>query len=257
MPSLSKTMPRPGIVAATTQPAPEQAHSASCDLAVIEMFGMPGVGKTTLVTAVIREECHVARRKLTAAWNRLPLRKRGAFLMRAFTDARCLGAAARFALRTRLTSRDSLVRLVRLVAKTEWMRSQRGDLLLDESFLQEIWSICISAGRSDVDRLALTPFIRCLYAGLPTQVVFVEAEAAVASERINGRTHGRSRLDGLAAAEVAAQLRRTARLPHSIIAAATAAGLPIERLDAADPVEANADRVRKMLVRPPKGQDGD
>jgi hypothetical protein len=212
------------------------------------MFGVPGVGKTTLTTAVVKDNCPLTRRALTASWNLLSLRRKSVLLLRALFDVRCLGSAARFAFRTRLTSRESLVRLVRLVAKTHWMLSHPRDMLLDESFLQEIWSICISAGRSDPDQVALARLIRCLYAGLPTQIVFVDADEAIVSQRISGRSHGRSRLDRLAAVEVKARLARARRLPHVIIEAATAAGLPVERLDGADPLEANADRLRKLLM---------
>lgn len=248
---------RPAPALGKRQPALEKSSNAQCAPTIIEMFGAPGVGKTTLAIAVVRDGYQLKRTQLTAAWNRLSRWQRGAFLLRALTNVPCLGSAARFACHTRLTSAESLVRLVRLIAKTHWMRSHRGEMLLDQSFLQEIWSICVSAGRSDPDQVALVRFIRCLYAGLPTQIVFVQADAAIASQRIRGRSHGHSRLDGLAAAVVEARLARTARLPYAIIAAATAAGLPVERLDGADPVEANADRLRKMLVATPSGQDSD
>jgi hypothetical protein len=239
------------------QPALGATSGARYEPTIIEMFGLPGAGKTTLATAVIEDGPQLTRRDLTAAWNRLSLRQRTAFLLRALGNARCLGCAARFALRSRLTSFDSLARLLRLVAKTSWMRSHHGEMLLDQSFLQEIWSICISAGRSDPDPVALAQFISCLYAGLPTQIVFLEADAAIASLRLSGRNHGHSRLDGLAAATVETHLARTARLPHAIVAAAMAAGLPVKRLDGADPVETNADRLRKMLMATPYGQDSD
>ena len=154
----------PAMVAASagrrSQAALRATPSARHEPTIIEMFGLPGVGKTTLATAVIGKSPLLTRRNLTAAWNRLPLRQRSAFLLRALADARCIGCAARFAFRSRLTNSDSLTRLLRLVAKTSWMKSHRGEMLLDQSFLQEIWSICISAGRSDPDPAALTQFIR-------------------------------------------------------------------------------------------------
>lgn len=243
-------MSRHGIVAATarSQPVPEAKFGAKCKPTIIEMFGVPGAGKTTLAAAVIQDGCQRTRKELTAAWNRLSRLQKSAFLLRALTDARCVGAAAAFALRIRLTSSDSLVRLVRIVAKTRWMRSQSGVLLLDESFLQEVWSVCISAGMSDPDQVALARLIRCLYADLAAHIVFLEADEVIASRRISGRSHGNSRLDGLTIAEAETCLSRSARLPYAIIAAATAAGLPVERLDGADPVEANTDRLRKLLI---------
>lgn len=256
MPYLSsKTMSLREIVAAAprSQPALKKMSSAKCEPTVIEMFGVPGVGKTTLVTAVVQEGYQLTRSELTAAWNRLSLQKKSAFLLRSLINVQCVASAARFAFRTRLIKSESLVRLVRLIAKTHWIRSHRGEMLLDESFLQEIWSICISAGRSEPDEVALARLIRCLYAGVPTHIVFVEADPAIASLRISDRSHGCSRLDGLALPIVKAQLARTARLPHAIIAAAEVAGLPVERLDGADLVEANADRLRKLLQATPCG----
>lgn len=220
------------------------------------MFGVPGAGKTTLATAVVvQDESLLTRRDLTAAWKRLSLRHKSAFLLRALVNVRCLGRAIRFALRTRLTSSDSLVRLVRLIAKTHWMRSNSGKMLLDQSFLQEIWSICISAGKHDPDPLALSRFILSLYAGLEAHIVFVNTDATTASQRIVGRSHGFSRLDGLATAEVEARLARTQRLPHAIVTAAKVAGLAIERLDGSDPVEVNAHRIRTVLMAISCGRD--
>jgi hypothetical protein len=220
------------------------------------MFGVPGVGKTTLATAVLRVEHQITRPDLTTAWSRLSLLRQGAYLLGASIDIRCLASAARFALRTRLTSINSLVRLVRLTAKTQWMRSHSSAMLLDQSYLQEIWSICFSAERKDPDHVSLARFIRCLYAGLEARIVFVDADAATASQRISGRNHGYSRLDGVGAADVEARLDRMARLPHAIIGAAEAAGLAVERLDGADPVEVNAARLRALMAKS-FGQNGD
>lgn len=233
-----------------------QTSGAKCMPRIVEMFGVPGVGKTTLSSAVLQVENQLARRELTAAWSRLSLQHQGAFLLRALLNFRCLASAARFALHTRLTSLDSLMRLVRLTAKTHWMRSHSSAMLLDQSYLQEIWSICFSAGRNDPDRESLVRLIRNLYAGLEARIVFVDADAGTASQRISGRDHGYSRLDGAPAADVEARLERMARLPHAIVAAAEAAGLKVERLDGSEMVEANAARLRK-LISESDGQNGD
>ena len=65
-------MPSRGIVAATTRSrlAPEKTPSARSEPAIIEMFGVPGVGKTTLVAAVIQNGYQLTRQELTAAWTR-------------------------------------------------------------------------------------------------------------------------------------------------------------------------------------------
>jgi hypothetical protein len=226
---------------------------AKCAPKIVEMFGLPGVGKSTLVTAVADHGYQQTRQKLTAAWGRLSLRQRSAFVLGSLRNVRCLASGVRFAFRTRLTSVESLVRLMRLIAKTHWLRAQSGGMLLDQGYLQEIWSICIAAGRSNPDQRALAQLIRCLYAGLDPRIVFIEADAALASQRLSSRNYGFSRLDGLAAAVVEARLARAAQLPHAIIAAATAAGVPVERLDGSDPVKANADRLRKLLLPKPSG----
>ena len=252
----SKSLPPHAIVAETirSHPPSELGPSLRRGPKIIELFGLPGAGKTTLVTAV---DNHNQRWELTAAWKRLPRLRRSAILLGSLVDIRCLGGAVRFALRARLSNLESLMRLFRLITKTHWMRSQQGQMLLDESFLQEIWSICVAAGRHDPEEAALARFIRCLYSGLDADIVFVEADEAIASKRVSGRTHGRSRLDGLAAAEVEARLTRTARLPHAIVAAAKAAGLSIERIDGRNRIEANADRLRKLLAAHPGEPDGD
>ena len=214
---------------------------------IVEMFGPPGAGKSTLAKAAARK-VDMTRPQLTAAWRQLARIRKGAFILHALLDLPCLWHAARFAFAARLATAESLMRLARLVAKTQWMRSQSGELLLDQSFLQEIWSICAAAGRTDPYSPDLSDFIRTLYAGTDAHIMFVDAPSLLASQRIRDRSHGFSRLDGLRAEDVEERLAGMARLPLAIVAAAAAAGLPVERLDAAAPVEANAQRLRYTLA---------
>lgn len=213
---------------------------------IVEMFGVPGVGKTTLANAAARGH-HLKRQQLTVQWRRLAFSHKCLLLLLALLDLRCLWSAAVFACRTRLGAMESLGRLVRLVLKTRWMRSQSTQMILDQSFLQEIWSICIAAGRSDPDAASLIRFIRSLYQGLNAHIMFVEADPVTASGRLCARAYGASRLDGLSMNEVAARLGRMARLPDAITQAAAAAGLSVERLDGTRPVSVNARRLRALL----------
>ena len=190
---------------------------------LIELFGQPGAGKTTLVRAAASHA--KTKADLTAAWMRLPALRKADLFGRAALDGTCVIAATRLAIGARLNRGDSLSRLVRMVVKSHWVRAQREPLLLEEGHLQDLWSIFYSAGRTEPDPHLLAPLVRCLYRGVEAQIVFLDADPRSAFDRIRGRSHGKSRLDQLSDSELQARLAATANLTRSIVDAATLAGL--------------------------------
>jgi hypothetical protein len=214
---------------------------------LIEFFSLPGAGKTTLVNAVAAGTDLITRPKLAAAWRRQSLLQRSRHSARALLHAPTLMAAARLAVGVPLSSGESLSRLVRLIAKRHWVRSQAGVMLIDQGFLQELWSILYAAGHFEPDPADLSPLIRSIYAGMQVRVVFIDVDARTASTRISGRDYGNSRLDRLPEADIRGQLARTRRLPRAILDAATAAGLQVEILDGSAPVAELVDRLQPVL----------
>jgi hypothetical protein len=214
---------------------------------LVELIGQPGAGKTTLARAATAgSELHT-RGELGSAWAHLPILTKASLFGRAILDGACLARAIQLALGARLFRGDSLSRLFRLLIKSHWIRAQSGRLLLEEGCLQDLWSIYYSAGRWEPEPRQLAPLIRCLYRGVRARLVFLEVDPQRAFDRIRGRTHGKSRLDRLAEADLRQHLANTAQLPHKLADAARLAGLGVETLDASLPVETTVRRLRAVM----------
>ena len=227
---------------------------------LVELLGQPGAGKTTLGHAAAVGSDFRSTADLGAAWRRLPAIRKAMFLASSAFDGVCLTHAMRLVIGAPLLRGDSLGRLARLLVKSHWIRSQRGQLLLEEGFLQDLWSIFYSAGRMDPDPRLLAPLVRCLYRGVDAQIVFLQVDTQTTLDRIRGRTQGKSRLDRLAEADLRKRLAETSQLPLRIAAAARLAGLTVETIDASQPVEISVSQLRSIMpslaatvVRPEEG----
>lgn len=214
---------------------------------LVELVGQPGAGKSTLARAAAKGSEIRTRASLGSAWKKLPYITQGLFFGRAMLDGACLFRAIQLTLRARLFRSDSLSRLFRLLVKSHWIRAQGGELLLEEGCLQDLWSIYYSAGRREAEPGQLAPLIRCLYRGVRAEIIFLEVEPHHAFNRIRNRTHGKSRLDQYAEAELRQHLSATAQLPRSLADAARVAGLRVETLDASLPLETSVGRLREIM----------
>ena len=231
----------------------EAARAESGAMSLVEAFSLPGGGKSTLVRALAGHGQIITVPTLAAAWSRLSPPRRGLHIGRGMADLACLRAALRFAVGARLWKGDSLVRLLRMVSKAHWLRSQPGVVLLDQGFLQNIWSICVSAERFEVEERLLVPLIRCLYRGIDAQILFLEIDDATAALRVSRRTDGNSRFDGLSLGAIQARLSRKVRLTEVIASSAAAAGLPVQKLDGRAEIATLADKLRPLLPQPGRG----
>lgn len=204
---------------------------------LIEFFGLPGAGKTTLVKTVSEKACVRTRHQISDKWNQQSLFQRGANLARSYLKLGRVADVLRFAAAARIANTDSLRRLLRLVGKTDRLRSERGTILLDQGSLQELWSILYANGSLATDPKLLSRLIRSLYDGLDASILFIDVDPQTASRRISGRSHGHSRLDGLSDGQIRDDLARAENLPRQIIEAAALAGLNVTILDGSAPVE--------------------
>lgn len=216
---------------------------------LVELFGQPGAGKTTLARAAAAGSDLRSTADLGAAWRRFPAIRKAMFLARSTFDGVCLAHAVRLAIGAPLLRPNSLSRLARLLVKSHWIRSQRGRLLLEEGFLQDLWSIFYSAGRMEPDPRLLAPLVRCLYRGANAQIVLLQVDPQIAFHRIRGRAQGNSRLDRLSEADLRQRLTETGQLPARLAEAARLAGLTVQSLDASQPLEISVSRLRSIMPR--------
>jgi len=221
-------------------------------LQLVELFALPGAGKSTVAAAFAKQARVATRKDLSAEWAECSALQRLAHVGRAVANPRRLAAAIRFGISARLATGESRFRLLRLVAKTEWLRSRTGVVLLDQGFLQDVWSILLSSEAARADPAPLSILIRSLYQGIDATIVVLDVEPATASARVSARTYGRSRFDGLVEGQLGRSLEAASALQKQIMEAARLAGLKVLVVDASPPAEVVADRLLALFPAAPR-----
>lgn len=198
---------------------------------IVELFGLPGAGKTTIIEGLELGGQMVTREEASAAWRGQSYLTRASILARILPDFAWMRTIVSLAVHTPLTKGESLLRLSRLAATKPWLRSLDGNLLFDQGLLQRLWSIFFTEGVIDPPLVVLTPLLKQYYAKLDVQIVVIEVSPELASRRVHGRSTSGSRLDPLPEDEVLAKLRNSASLPRALLTAANEAGLSVITLD--------------------------
>ena len=214
---------------------------------LIEFFSIPGGGKTTLASSLARRQGIKTRTELSVAWNKQRPASKLRHILASYLDMRCDALAISFAIRAGLWNAESIFRLGRLLAKRKWVSSQADPLILDQGFLQDLWSILYSAGQSRPDPRTLSNLIACLYEGMRPLIVFVEIDSHLAARRIADREHGDSRLDGLPQEEISKRLVMGTAIVKAVMLAVGTAGLRVERIDGSQPPDALIERLRNRV----------
>ena len=198
---------------------------------IVELFGLPGAGKTTIIEGLQLGGQMLTRDDASAAWRDQSYLTRASILARILPDFAWMRSLVSLAIRTPLTKGESFLRLSRLAATKPWLRSLDGNLLFDQGLLQRLWSIFFTEGVIDPPLDVLTRLLKQYYAKLDVQIVVIEVSPELASRRIQGRSIGGSRLDPLPEGEVLAKLRNSDALPRALLTAAREAGLSVITLD--------------------------
>lgn len=214
---------------------------------VVELFGLPGAGKTTLVNglqllpgAIQREDLVTARKALS--WGQL-----ARLILATMKDWRWLWALAMLAMQTPIWHREGLDRLIRLALMRTWMRRQEHLLVLDQGPMQALWSIFFTQGCTRPPRRALVQAIRLLYADIRVLLVEIVVPPDIAATRITTRQDGGSRLDGLPLGITRRKLQACGDLPAHLMAAAREAGLIIHSLPGDNPPEISRHTVQALV----------
>lgn len=213
---------------------------------LVELFGIPGAGKSTVAAAVAQTDGLLTRNDLSESWKRRSRLSKAAYITRPFLDLPYVARALRLSASIPLRNRESIARLLRLMAKRKWLRSQSRVVLLDQGFLQDLWSVLYSAGCDSPDHAALSAFIKSLYSHLNAHIIVVDVHPDIASARLSERSYGRSRFDRLSGSELADSLASAIRLQGCIIEAVKAAGVPLVIVDGSASLGAVTDEIRKL-----------
>ena len=107
---------------------------------VIELFGHPGAGKSTLARAAVADSRRRTNAELGAAWKSQSKLAKGQLVGRTILDGACLGNAIKFAIGVRLFRGDSLPGL------NSWSRVTGFDRNVSNSCWKRV--ICRSCGQS-------------------------------------------------------------------------------------------------------------
>jgi hypothetical protein len=123
-------------------------------------------------------------------------------------------------------------------------------LVLDQGFLQDLWSILIAGKSRTAETRELADLLTLLYYDIDTKVVVIEVDPSTAATRVAGRTHGDSRFDGLPQDELRGALDAAGAVKDQVKDAAMMAGLPMNVLNGTIPVNELVSQLRALLPTP-------
>jgi hypothetical protein len=219
---------------------------------LIECFGLPGCGKTTMAETLAPELGYWTTRDVREYWHgRVSVAGKIGFVCAVLTQWRIWRVLlwSGFTLKA-WRSPDALYRLATLpflAARLRRTLTTHG-VMADQLLVQECWSVLLSAGNRAPDINDLADLMRALYAGLPTRLVFFDTGPSEAAIRLAGRTtHAYSRFDGMDVRTITSHLERTRIMTDRVVEAARAAGLDVAKIDASGSRAASADAVRAIL----------
>lgn len=214
---------------------------------LVELFALPGAGKTTVASATANSPLVTTRKDLSASWATHSPLQRAVHVARGFASLGALAAATRLAIKARIATAEGMFRLMRLLAKRDWLAAQSGVILLDQGFLQDLWSMLVAANADCADPKLLSPLIRALYEGIDAKIVVIDVDPQTAAARVEGREGGHSRFDGLAAVELRTSLKSASELQRQIIEAARLAGLAVHKINGSAAPEVMTEELRSLL----------
>lgn len=175
----------------------------------VELFGLPGSGKTTLVESVSRNLVStgysaLSRSDINSWFHVQPWHKKFSFFFQnAHRFSATFFSGIFLALSARPFRKDSLVRVFRvqktIISRDFFYRKNKPDslLIMDQSEIQEIWSLLALSNRYKRNLLEL--YIKnILQCDSRCRVyVYLRASASLASERVSMRQNGGSRFENV------------------------------------------------------------
>ena len=216
---------------------------------IVELFGLPGAGKTTLVSGLSLPPGTIQREDLARGRSALSAVQLVRLALATLADWRWLGALAVLAWQTPIRHSEALGRLLRFAVFKTWMRQQGLLLVLDQGPIQALWSIFFTEGSTRLPCGALARVIDLLYADISVVVFEIAVQPDLAATRITSREAGNSRLDGLPFGLTHSRLEACADLPGELLAAVRQAGITVHSLSGDKTREQLRHEVQAMVDR--------
>jgi adenylate kinase family enzyme len=237
-----------GFAAAAGADAGQSGLRETGPLHIVELFGLPGAGKTTLVNALKLEGLDFrTRRDLVSAWADLSVFSKSYYALRGLANPTALYAALSFAMQIRRLPPENWARLFRLLAKSYWVRSRKGVYVMHQGLLQDVWSIFYGVRPIGVSHKALERLIAALFRQTPLVILYLDVSPEVSAARVSERTHGNGRVDRLSKAAADEKLREAQWPIQKILEAAAVLGITVIRIDTADSQHAVAQAAASEL----------
>jgi hypothetical protein len=233
------------------------SQKKSCPL-VVELIGLPGVGKTTLVQGLASvmhqgKPTFLDRMQFNQWSARQPRLKRWSWMVIHFWELlRALFWGGLFCISFERKDRASFARLIRPLRMLMFQRmfcsdDSRGYLLLDQAIVQQIWSISVFSNR--FNQCLLRKYLSSFTGELKenTLYVFIQSTPGLASERVSHRDNGDSRFESLDVLEREKLFIEGAEVMGILIEILERLGCRVMRLNAEDDVAIKVKQLQSAL----------
>ncbi len=203
---------------------------------IYECVGLPGAGKTTICKNIY--ESHNLKSIDDAFPPTHPislLSKIYVTLLSLITMPTTYILALKLILELKLWKRKySLKHTLRLPVQILRLKkaTENTPHLIEQLFLQNLWSILITSNIHSVKPHVLASFIESLYHGISTRILYFSITPEEATLRVKNRTEGTSRFDDLPQENIKDNLINYSTLMNDILRAASYAGLEVHHIDA-------------------------
>lgn len=195
---------------------------------LVEFFGLPGAGKTTVAEAVMSElrergVCIIGRSDISRLWRGASRTERVLVASQLLLFLlRCYPAFRRNFMSIRPLSSEVVKRILRLpfpelLLRKTLLNLEGEVLLLDQATLQDIWSIAVGTDFQQMNAVStLVGDIFAINEDVRRAFVYFEIDVSAAAKRIDGRTHGKSRFDKMGLQQIESALHTEAGRMRSL-----------------------------------------
>lgn len=221
---------------------------------VLECFGLPGAGKTTVLNRVIsrlkeRGWTVSDTTDLTDKVSSYSTVKKVYVSVRNVAPAE-IASVGRVLCSSRKVGREALKRATRLPIHEAYLRlfvNRFGGeaVCLDQWTVQAIWSTTV--GVSKFVPQGLSDFLKHAIAKQPRLFLYFQIDVEEAAQRIVNRSDGKSRFDGLDPLDVVRRLRNEESRMKYLYTAVQDSGAEVFRLNGSDSVESKVEDILRWI----------